>query len=126
MEISVITNGTQKGVSRELVDSLRSQVEEKQTTVNKIQEALTALQGRLSQEQADHRRSQETAALELQRIKAVNDGLQKSHSDELRYVTWSLVVLRSTKNLQETPNPTGIQGERPAEAYCPTAVSIFG
>ncbi|WXC66749.1 hypothetical protein SNK03_012529 [Fusarium graminearum] len=84
MEISVITNGVQKGVSRELVDSLRSQVEEKQNAVNKIQEALAALQGQLGQEQADHRRSQETAFTEMQRLKAANEGLQKSHSDELR------------------------------------------
>ncbi|KAF9782027.1 hypothetical protein IL306_011746 [Fusarium sp. DS 682] len=84
MEISVVTNGIQKGVSRELVDSLRGQVEEKQNAVNEIQEKLAVLQGQLGQEQADHRRSKETAALEMQRVKTVNEGLQKHHSEELR------------------------------------------
>lgn len=84
MEISVVTNGVQKGVSRELVDSLRSQIEEKQNAVNEIQEKLAVLQGQLGQEQADHRRSKETAALEMQRVKTVNEGLQKHHSEELR------------------------------------------
>ncbi|KAF4457832.1 hypothetical protein F53441_307 [Fusarium austroafricanum] len=84
MEISVVTNGVQKGVSRELVDSLRGQVEEKQNAVNEMQEKLAVLQRQLGQEQADHRRSKETAALEMQRVKTVNEGLQKHHSEELR------------------------------------------
>ncbi|KAF5019663.1 hypothetical protein F66182_8325 [Fusarium sp. NRRL 66182] len=84
MEISVVSNGVQKGVSRELVDSLRSQVEEKQNAVNEMQAALAAVQGQLGQEQADHRRSKETAALEMQRARTVNEGLQKNHGKELR------------------------------------------
>ncbi|KAF5673067.1 USO1-like transporter [Fusarium heterosporum] len=84
MEISVVTNGVQKGVSRELVDSLRSQVEEKQKAVDEVQEALAVLKGQLGQEQADHRRSKETAAVEMQRVKTVNEGLQKHHTEELR------------------------------------------
>jgi hypothetical protein len=89
IEISVVTDGVQKGVSRELVDSLRSQVEEKQQIVSEIQETLTVLQGQLSQEQADHRRSKEMAAVELHRVKTVNEGLQKHHTEELRYETGS-------------------------------------
>lgn len=84
METSVITNGVQKGVSRELVDSLRDQVEEKQKATNEIQEALATLREQLGQEQAEHRRIQEAAAQEMQRLKTVNEGLQKNHSEELR------------------------------------------
>ncbi|XEV06718.1 hypothetical protein FSHL1_012005 [Fusarium sambucinum] len=100
MEISVITNGVQKGVSRELVDSLRSQVEEKQNAVNQAREALAALQGRLGQEQADHRRSQETAATEMQRLKAVNEGLQKNHGDELRRIQTQLASKENDQRKQ--------------------------
>ncbi|KAH7182908.1 p115 like vesicle tethering protein [Fusarium flagelliforme] len=84
MEISVVANGIQKGVSRELVDSLRSQVEEKQDALNEKQEALATLQKQLLQEQAEHRRSKEAAALETQRLKTFHESLQKNHSDELR------------------------------------------
>jgi hypothetical protein len=98
IEISVVTDGVQKGVSRELVDTLRSQVEEKQKAMSEIQETLTMLQGRLGQEQADHRRSKEMAAVELQRVKTVNEGLQKHHTEELRYVTEPSSRERLAKN----------------------------
>ncbi|KAM5509556.1 Intracellular protein transport protein USO1 [Fusarium oxysporum f. sp. phaseoli] len=100
MEISVVTNGVQKGVSRELVDSLRSQVEEKQNAVNEIQEKLAVLQGQLGQEQADHRRSKETAALEMQRVKTVNEGLQKHHSEELRKLQGQLASKENDQRKQ--------------------------
>lgn len=88
MEISVIANGVQKGVSRELVDSLRSQVEEKERVLQESQEALTNLERQLGQEQADHRRTREAAVVDMSRIKNVNDGLQKHHEDELRFATY--------------------------------------
>ncbi|KAJ3462743.1 hypothetical protein MRS44_007529 [Fusarium solani] len=84
MEISVVANGVQKGISRELVDSLRGQVEEKERALKEAQAALTTLEGQLGQEQADHRRTKETAALEMSRVKTVNEGLQKHHGEELR------------------------------------------
>lgn len=90
MEISVISNGVQKGVSRELVDSLRSQVEEKERVLQESQEALTNLERQLGQEQADHRRTREVAAVDMSRIKNVNDGLQKHHEDELRFAAHPL------------------------------------
>ena len=95
MEISVVANGIQKGVSRELVDSLRSQVEEKQDALNEKQEALATLQKQLLQEQAEHRRSKEAAALETQRLKTFHESLQKNHSDELRYAAWLLIVSKN-------------------------------
>ncbi|KAM0206749.1 hypothetical protein ACHAQD_012304 [Fusarium lateritium] len=100
IEISVVTDGVQKGVSRELVDSLRSQVEEKQKVVGEIQETLTVLQGQLGQEQADHRRSKETAAVELQRVKTVNEGLQKHHTEELRKLQSQLATKENDQRKQ--------------------------
>jgi hypothetical protein len=86
MEIPVVTNGVQKGISREMVDSLRSQLEEKTRSLQKAEESLLSIGRQLGKEQADHRRAKETAALELARIKNVNDALQRHHDEELRYV----------------------------------------
>ncbi|CAM1509246.1 Fc.00g029850.m01.CDS01 [Cosmosporella sp. VM-42] len=84
MEISVVTNGIQKGISRELVDSLRNQVQEKDHALQEAQVALASLERQIGQEQADHRRTRDTAVVEMSRVKSVNEGLQKHHDDELR------------------------------------------
>ena len=83
MEISVVTNGVQKGISRELVDTLRVQVEDKKQTLQKAESEILNLERILGQEQAEHRRAKETAALELSRIRIVNENLQRNHEDEL-------------------------------------------
>jgi hypothetical protein len=86
MEIPVIANGVQKGISREMVDSLRSQLAEKEKALQKAEDDLLSKGRQLGQEQADHRRAKETAAVELARIKNVNDALQRVHEDEMKYV----------------------------------------
>ncbi|KAI9858130.1 MAG: hypothetical protein M1824_004450 [Vezdaea acicularis] len=83
MEIPVIANGIQKGISRELVDSLRTQLEDKSQSLESAKEELITLERKLGQEQADHRRSKETAAVELNRIKFINESLHKSHNDQI-------------------------------------------
>jgi hypothetical protein len=82
MEIPVVANGVQKGISREMVDSLRSQLEEKESTLQKIQSDLLSLERQLGQERADHRRDKETALLDVTRIKNVNEALQRHHEDD--------------------------------------------
>lgn len=83
MEIPVIANGVQKGISREMVDSLRLQIEEKNKELTKAEEELVSLGRQLGQEQADNRRAKETAAVELSRIKHINEGLQRNHEEDL-------------------------------------------
>jgi hypothetical protein len=85
-EIPVVANGVQKGISREMVDSLRSQLEEKQKLLQNAEEDLLSKGRQLGQEQADHRRAKETAAVELARIKNVNDALQSHHDEDMKYV----------------------------------------
>lgn len=85
MEIPVVANGVQKGISREMVDSLRSQLEEKEKALQKAQDEILSLGGQLGQEQADHRRDKETSIVELNRIKNVNAALQRNHEDDLKY-----------------------------------------
>ncbi|KAI1110133.1 p115 like vesicle tethering protein [Nemania sp. NC0429] len=84
LEISVVTNGVQKGISRELVDSLRSQLEEKEQELQAALTDVASLNGKLGQEQADHRRSKESSTAELARIKNVNEAIQRHHEGELQ------------------------------------------
>ena len=81
MEMPVVANGVQKGISREMVDSLRSQLEEKEKALQKAEADLLSLGRQLGQEQADHRRARETTSIELTRLKHANDVLQR-HSEE--------------------------------------------
>lgn len=83
-EVSVVTNGVEKGISRDTVDALRAQVEEKERALQTALTDKTTLEQQLGQERADHRRSKESLAAEVARIKAVNDGLQRNHQEELQ------------------------------------------
>lgn len=83
LEIPVMTNGIQKGISRELVDSLRTQVEQNSQTIQKLELDLLNLQQKLEQEQLDHRRTKESTSHEMSRIKNINEGLQKNHELEI-------------------------------------------
>jgi len=83
MEVPVITNGIQKGISRELVDSLRAQLDDKSQALQKAETDLMTLEGKYGQEQAEHRKAKESAAVELGRIKSINEGLQRHHEDDL-------------------------------------------
>jgi hypothetical protein len=82
-EVSVMTNGVQKGISRELVDSLRAQLADKVKTNEELEARVADLQHKLDQEGLDHRRTRESTAVELSRIKQINEGLQRNHEEEL-------------------------------------------
>lgn len=84
MEISVVTNGVQKGISRELVDSLRTQIDEKEKALQECQANVSHLEQQLGQERANLRRTEETTSVELSRVKAINGSLQHSHEQELK------------------------------------------
>ncbi|KZL78991.1 intracellular protein transport protein [Colletotrichum incanum] len=101
LEISVVSNGIQKGVSRELVDSLRTQLTEKEQALQKAQVSLETIGRQLGQEQADHRRTRETTALELARIKQVNEGMQRQHDAELRNLQGRIASLQEEHQKQD-------------------------
>ncbi|KAI1762761.1 p115 like vesicle tethering protein [Hypoxylon sp. FL1150] len=86
LEISVVTNGVQKGISRELVDSLRSQIDEKERALQAALVDMASLEGKLGQEQADHRRTKEASAADLARIKSVNEAIQRNHEEEVNKI----------------------------------------
>jgi outer membrane murein-binding lipoprotein Lpp len=83
LEISVITNGVERGVSRELVDSLKADLEEKNQAVQKLESELVSLRHKLEQEQAEHRKSRDSGGLEFTRLQQMYDSLQKRHEQEL-------------------------------------------
>lgn len=82
MEVPVMANGVQKGISRELVDSLSAQVEDRTQAVQKLESERLTLQRKLEQEQLDHKRTKDSSDLELTRIKHINESLQKAHEEE--------------------------------------------
>ncbi len=83
-EISIVSNGVQKGVSRDLVDSLRAEVQEQKQALEAANTELLQLKRRLEQEELDHRRTRESAAVEVSRIKQINQSLHENHEDELK------------------------------------------
>lgn len=83
LEISVITNGIQRGVSRELVDSLRAELEERSQAMQKLESDLLNLRNQLEQEQLEHRKSRDLIGLESSKIRQINESLQRNHEQEL-------------------------------------------
>ncbi|ROT43355.1 hypothetical protein SODALDRAFT_336736 [Sodiomyces alkalinus F11] len=83
VEVSVVANGVQKGISRQLVDSLRQQLEEKESAVQEAQVALATLERQLEQEQADHKKSREVAAMDVSKAKAEVEALRRDRAVEL-------------------------------------------
>lgn len=84
IEVAVIANGIQKGISRELVDSLKIQVDAAEQKIQKLESEKLTLERKLGQEQADHRKAKDSAFLELSRIRNINDALQRNHEEDMQ------------------------------------------
>lgn len=82
-EVSIVANGVEKGVSRELVDSLRAELEDRSQTVQKLETDIVTIQSKLEQEQLDHRKTRESASVELSKIQHTYQSSQLSHAQEL-------------------------------------------
>lgn len=83
LEISVITNGIQRGISREMVDSLREDLQDKTQAMQKLEADLVALQNRFEHEQLEHRKSKESGTMESSRFQQLHESAQKSHEHEM-------------------------------------------
>ncbi|KAF2092019.1 intracellular protein transporter [Saccharata proteae CBS 121410] len=68
-----------QGVDRDLVDSLRGELDQKIQALEKAKSDLLAMERHLNEEQAGHRKTQETSASELSRIRQINEGLHREH-----------------------------------------------
>lgn len=82
-EVSILMNGVQKGVSRELVDSLRAEIEEQKSAIEAAETQVVSLRQKFEQEELEHRRTKESTAVELGRIKQINQSLQVNHEEEV-------------------------------------------
>ena len=83
IEVSVVANGVQKGISRELVDSLKAQLDDKVQSLQKAESEMLTLERKLGQEQAEVRKARDSASVELSRIRNINESLQRNHEDEM-------------------------------------------
>ncbi|KAJ5682558.1 hypothetical protein N7462_005723 [Penicillium macrosclerotiorum] len=82
-EISIVANGVEKGVSRDLVDSLRAELEDRSQSIQKLESSLIDIQRRLDQEHLDHRKTKESSSHELAKIQHHHQSLQGSHEQVL-------------------------------------------
>ncbi|KAF4833060.1 Intracellular protein transport protein USO1 [Colletotrichum siamense] len=84
LEISVVSNGVQKGVSRELVDSLRSQLAEKDQALQEAQRQhdaeLRTLQDKITALQEEHQKQMDQARRQIESQVAA---LEKEHKRQL-------------------------------------------
>lgn len=83
LEISVITNGVERGVSRELVDTLRAELEDRKQALQNLESDMITLRQHLEQEQFSHRQIRESSSSEVAKIQQMNEALQKDHQAQL-------------------------------------------
>ncbi|KAJ5904492.1 hypothetical protein N7504_006875 [Penicillium tannophilum] len=82
-EISIVANGVEKGVSRELVDSLRAELEDRSRSIQKLETDLVDVQRKLDQELSDHRKTKESSSWEISKAQQTQQHLQYSRDQDL-------------------------------------------
>lgn len=82
-EISVVANGVEKGISRDLVDSLRAELEDRSQSIQKLESDLVDVQRKLDQALSDHRKTKESNSWELSKAQQAQQTLHYSHGQEL-------------------------------------------
>ncbi|KAJ6032077.1 hypothetical protein N7540_002809 [Penicillium herquei] len=82
-EVSIVANGVEKGVSRELVDSLRAELEDRSQSIQKLETDLVDIQRKLDQESSDHRKTKESSSWELSKAQQTQQQLQYGRDQDL-------------------------------------------
>lgn len=90
----------EEGIDRDLVDSLRAQLDDKAQALQKIGTDRLNLERQLDHDQAAHRKEQETSMAEVYRIKQINEALQKNHALEAQRL--ERVHMTAYKSLETT------------------------
>ncbi|PHH71896.1 hypothetical protein CDD82_6280 [Ophiocordyceps australis] len=100
-EIPVVKDGVQRGVSRELVDSLRAEVKDKDEALADAKAHAITLEGQLGQQQADWRRSNEKNSQETAKLNEAYKLAEKKHEEQLRLLQreWSAKEAELEKRL---------------------------
>ncbi|KAF2130623.1 hypothetical protein P153DRAFT_338621 [Dothidotthia symphoricarpi CBS 119687] len=71
------------GVDRDVVDALRGQSDEKERAIQELKSHLMALEQKLDQEQAEHRKTQQSANEQHNALKRINDKLHAEYAKEV-------------------------------------------
>ncbi|KAL0637349.1 Vesicle-mediated ER to Golgi transport protein [Maublancomyces gigas] len=72
-------NGKTNGISAELMESLKAQLEEKEEELSKLQTACLSLEQRITQEQHEVQRTKESAVTEMQRQRETTETLRRKY-----------------------------------------------
>ncbi|KJZ72052.1 hypothetical protein HIM_08613 [Hirsutella minnesotensis 3608] len=127
LEASVVLDGVQVGVSRELVESLRHQLEDKDRFLQGTLKKAESLEQQLRHELESHQRANEEAAVQLARAKSACETLQRSQETEIRKLQGShsvkeidlerqIASLRDDVATKEATFQRGIQAQQAALA----------
>jgi hypothetical protein len=92
------------GVDRDIVDELRGERDEKEKTVQEVKSQLMALEQKLDQEHAEHRKTQQAADEQRNTLKRINDKLHNDLDTEIkkkdREHRQTMLELENKHNLQ--------------------------
>ncbi|KAF1967682.1 hypothetical protein BU23DRAFT_515905 [Bimuria novae-zelandiae CBS 107.79] len=92
------------GIDRDVVDSLRGQIDEKQQAIEQLQAEKLTLEQRVNQEQAERRKAEDSAQQQLHNIKRINEELHRNHENDTRKAErehkQALLELENKYNLQ--------------------------
>ncbi|KAL1638828.1 Vesicle-mediated ER to Golgi transport protein [Diplodia intermedia] len=72
-----------QGVDRDLVDTIRGQLDEKSKALESAESKMLSMERQLNEEQANHRKDLDTTTTEINRIKNVNEALQRNHEADV-------------------------------------------
>ncbi|KAG5952261.1 hypothetical protein E4U58_000862 [Claviceps cyperi] len=84
LEISIITNGVEKGISRELVDSLRHEVGNKQRAMEEMQDKIVSLEEAICLREATNQRALDELTRELNKFKTAFEHAEQTCEDKVR------------------------------------------
>ncbi|KAG6018356.1 hypothetical protein E4U43_002755 [Claviceps pusilla] len=100
LEISIVTNGIQKGISRELVDSLRRQVEDKQRALEELQDKIASLEDALRHREESNQLTIDELKIELTGLKTALENAEKVHEEKIRTMLQQQVATEQEQRRQ--------------------------
>lgn len=102
-----------EGVDRDVVDALRGERDEKEQAIQELKAQLMTLEQRLDQEQAEHRKTQQSADEQRSTLKRINDklhdDLDKEAKNKDREHRQAMLELENKYNVQVVALNTKIQ-----------------
>lgn len=99
--LEVAVSHREDGIDRDLVDSLRAELDDKAQTIRKLEGELLDAQRERDNEIAGARKAIDTAAADVARIKSINESLQKSSASEIEALKSSHASAHSALELSK-------------------------